>query len=66
MYTRVMHGYTFMLETRTKAVLFKAWHGFAFHAFPYSEKVTLWYWIAEALWGTQTAAPDGQNRKYNL
>jgi hypothetical protein len=41
MYTRVMHSYTFMLETRTKAVLFKAWHGFAFHAFPYSEKVTL-------------------------
>jgi hypothetical protein len=62
-----MHGYIFMLETGTKAVLvFKAWHGFAFHAFPYSEKVTLWYWRADALRGTQTAAPDGQHRKYNL
>jgi len=61
-----MHGYTLMLETGTKAVLFKAWHGFAFQAFLYSEKVTLWYRTADALRGTQTAAPDGRHRKHNL
>ena len=57
MHTGVMHGYTFMLETGTKAVLFKAWHGLAFHAFPYSEKVTLWYWRADALRGYTQQPP---------
>jgi hypothetical protein len=63
----VMHGYTCMLEARTKAELFnKPWHGFAFQAFSYTEKVTLWNSYAEATRGPQPAAPDGRHRKYNL